>query len=100
MAGEQLTTDLVAPQAACFVADMMVPPNETAPSRYDELLTQVASGGSRWSLTEQQHLPAIWALLDADWRTRPRRGSDAIGRLLSPEVPPLPVPPSRCQPVS
>jgi len=98
--GWSVCTDLVRRDVVVFVAALMAPRDDGVPE-YARLLDDAAgAAGSRWQLVEQD-APEVWSRLDDRLRRwRPPRGTDLLSSRLSPDPPPLPVAPSRCQAIS
>lgn len=98
--GGALYSDMASPEAAPFIADLILPPEPNRMAAMGTILGQAAGRPGEWWMATEQHALAVWAQLDQRWAARTITWSSKLGDLLSPQVPALKVPPSRCQRVS
>lgn len=98
--GGALYTDMASPAAAPFIADLILPKGDHSIAEMGLILGQAAGRPGEWWMATEQHAPAVWAELDRRWAGLHATWAPWLGSLLSPDVPALKVPPSRCQRVS
>lgn len=98
--GGALYSDLAAPDAAPFVADLILPPADGRLAAMGELLGRAVGRPGEWWMATEQQAPAVWAEMDQRWSQLRPTWSPELGHRLSPPVVALKVRPSRCQPVS
>lgn len=98
--GGALYSDMASPAAAPFIADLILPRDDHSIAEMGLILGQSAGRPGEWWMATEQHAPAVWAELDRRWAGLHATWAPGLGWLLSPDVPALKVPPSRCQRVS
>jgi hypothetical protein len=98
--GGALYSDMASPAAAPFIADLILPPEPNRMAAMGTILGQAAGQPGEWWMATEQHATAVWAEMDQRWAALKITWSAELGGLLSPPVPALKVPPSRCQRVS